>query len=588
MSSAIQDDRQPAQPQGESTSNADWVEKDIRYVVHPVTPADGERVVLKDGHGCTLVAEDGREFLDAHAGAWLVQVGHGRREIADAVHRQLSDFAHFSLRFGISNKPVIALSERLVALAPDNIAKVRYCTSGSEADDEALQIARYYHAASGHPERTVIITLRGAYHGRTVAGGALAAHLPLGMEDQFPGMVVQVAAPTPYRNDCPPDEDLTDYCIRDLERTIAQVGPERIAAMFGEPALGPAGMIPLPADYWPRVQEVLHRNGILLVMDEVVTGIGRTGQWLASSALGLRPDVILLAKGLASGYMPIGAILLSGDVAAVVDPLPSGGSYGGHAASCAAAVANLDIIEREGLLENARARGAQFLAELQPLLELPVVGDVHGVGLMLGIDLVADKATKQPLDGIDLPLTQAIRDESGVLLNVSHGTIVIMPPLVITAEEVTRVVQAIRLAVERLDPDGTLHPPAPTSQPRKENPMHEEIVAAVTAYVEGVRTADPTRVKDAFRADGTMWGYLGDQFVTMSAGEFAEQVVATSPAPDDSYSYEIHSVSATGDVASAVLDEKAYLGANFRNYFGLVRSEGTWRIASKVFTTVGA
>ena len=442
-------------------SNDDWVAADLEYVVHPSAPADGERLVVVDGHGCTLVGADGREYLDVHAGAWLVQAGHGRTEIADAVQRQLSGVAHFSLLLGVTNEPAIALAEKLISLAPEGFGKVRFCTSGSEADDEAIQLVRYYHAARGAISRTKIITLQGAYHGRTTAGTALSKRDVPGLPHVLGAdTVLQVPAPTAYRNVCPEGRDLVDFCIAELERTIAEAGAENIAAMFGEPMQGPAGMIPLPADYWPRVQEVLRRNGILMVMDEVVTACGRSGEWLQSTALGLTPDLILTAKGLASGYMPIGALLLSNEFAAGTEGVHGSGSYGGHAASCAAALANIDILEREDLLQNAKDRGAQFQRELSELLELDVVGDVHGIGLMIGVDLVSDKSTKAPLTGLDEVLTFDIRRESGVILHVGRGTIILTPPLVITEAEVTRTVQAIRRALERVTPDGGYTPAA--------------------------------------------------------------------------------------------------------------------------------
>lgn len=436
-------------------SNEEWIEKDLQYLVHPSAPSDDDRLVVVDGRGCTLIGADGREYLDVHAGAWLVQVGHGRREIADAVRQELSGVAHFSLLLGVTNQPAIALAEKLVSLAPEGFGRVRFCTSGSEADDEAIQLVRYYHAARGDASRTKIITLEGAYHGRSTAGTALSKR-------DIPGLphvlgehtVIQVPAPTPYRNACPAGESLVDFCVASLERAIEEAGAENIAAMFGEPMQGPAGMIPLPADYWPRVQTVLREHGILMVMDEVVTGFGRSGEWLQSTALGLRPDLILTAKGLASGYMPIGALLLSNEFADAVEEVHGSGSYGGHAASCAAALASIDIIERENLLQCARERGAQFQRELEDLLELDVVGEVHHIGLMVGVHLVRDKATKEPLLGIDEELAHDIRRESGVILHVGRGTIILTPPLVITEEEVTRTVQAIRTALLRVSPDG--------------------------------------------------------------------------------------------------------------------------------------
>lgn len=443
-----------------SRTTAEWIEKDRQYLVHPSPPSTGERLVIVGGEGCTLIDDTGREYLDIHAGAWLVQVGHGRTEIADAIREQLASFAHFSLMLGVTNKPAIALSERLISFAPEGFGMVRYGTSGSEVDDEAIALVRYYHASQGAPDRLKIIALQGAYHGRSEAGHALSKRPIPGVPQPLLDLTIQVAAPREYNNTCPEGEDLIDYCIADLERAIAEHGPENIAAMFGEPAQGPGGMVPLPAEYWRRAEQVLRGHGILFVMDEVVTGIGRTGEWLVSTAIGIKPDMIVLAKGLASGYMPIGALLLSNDFAQAVESLGGAGSYGGHAASCIAALTNIDIIERENLLQNTKERGAQFLRELEELKDLEVVGDVHGAGLMVGVSLVSDRATKEPLAGIDEALTLSIREESGVILHVSRGNVVLTPPLTISEAEVTRTVQALRRGLERIRPDGTLAPVA--------------------------------------------------------------------------------------------------------------------------------
>lgn len=434
-----------------------WIQADKDYVQHPHPVGDDiERIIIVDGKDCTLVDIQGREYLDAHAGAWLVQVGHGREELADIASAQLKKQTHFSIYWEYSNLPLIALSERLVSLAPDNISRVRYCCSGSEADDEAMQIVRYYHHVEGNPERKTILSLRGSYHGRTIGGWSLAG-CPIAEIAPYPGDVAQVATPTPYRNECPEGEDLVDFCIRDLERTIEEIGADKIAALIGEPMMGPAGMIPLPKTYWPRVEEVLRKHGILFIMDEVVTGAGRIGEWYASNYYGITPDILLLAKGLASGYMPIGALLLSEEVSEVVKGLKGTGSFGGHATACAVALASYDIIERENLLENTKARGEQFMRELAPLAALPAVGDIRGEGLMIGVELVTDKNSKEPMPNVDVLLAREIRKQSGVILDVRNSTICITPPLIITEQEVTRIVTAIKDAVERLNPDGSLN-----------------------------------------------------------------------------------------------------------------------------------
>ena len=412
------------------------VELDRRYLVHPYDPA-GERVVIVGGNGCTVRDIDGREYLDAHAGAWLTQVGHGRRELADAAAAQMRELAHYTTYWEYTTLPAAKLAERLIEKAPSSLARVRYGSSGSECDDEALQIVRQFHRSRGATDRMVVLTLRGAYHGRSIADATLAG---VGDSSLFiDGTVHQLTPPWPYHVELYHGNNVTDFCVRELEETIDRIGAGRIAAMFGELVMGPAGMIAPPEDYWPRIIEVLHKHGILFVADEVVTAFGRAGDWYASNIYGIEPDVMVLAKGIASGYMPLGAILLSDEVAHEVASVDTGGSYGGHMTACAVGLANMDIIEREGLHEAARDRGAQLMAELAPLLDLPIVGDVHGKGLMLGVELVCDKTTRKPLRSAGYGLCQRIRREAGILLGGRDNFFVIMPPLVISKEQVTQI-----------------------------------------------------------------------------------------------------------------------------------------------------
>ena len=426
------------------------VELDRRYLVHPDDPG-GERVVIVGGEGCTVQDIDGREYLDAHAGAWLTQVGHGRRELADAAAAQMRELAHFTNYWEYTTAPSAKLAERLIEKAPPNLAKVRFGSSGSECDDEALQIVRAFHRNRGAVNRTVVLTLRGGYHGRSIADSTLA-----GVQDDavfVHGNVHQLTPPWPYHAELYDGENLTDFCVRELEETIDRIGAERVAAMFGEPVMGPAGMIAPPDDYWPRIVEVLHKHGILFVADEVVTAFGRAGDWYASTIYGIEPDVMVLAKGIASGYIPLGAILLSDEVAREVESVHTGGSYGGHMTACAVGLANMDIIEREGLNQAARERGAQLMAELTPLLNLPIVGDVRGKGLMLGVELVRDKKTREPLRSSGYDLCQRFRRDAGILIGGRENYFVIMPPLVISKEQVTQLATGINKVLSAFSQD---------------------------------------------------------------------------------------------------------------------------------------
>jgi len=270
--------------------------------------------------------------------------------------------------------------------------------------------------------------------------------------------VRHLTPPWPYRTELYNGGDPTDFCLDELERTIEELGPGRIAAMVGEPVMGVGGMLVPPTDYWPRVRELLSAHGILLIFDEVVTAFGRTGEWFGAQHFGVEPDLIVTAKGITSGYVPLGAVLVSDEIAEVLSHdhgFPVGFTYNGHPTACAVALENLAIIEREGLIERALVVGGLLLDELSSLTELPVVGEVRGVGMMLGIELVNDKQTRAPISMHAAP-HDVIRRETGVIVRDCAHTLVLSPPLVMSETEAAEVVSAIRSVLERVAPDGSL------------------------------------------------------------------------------------------------------------------------------------
>ncbi len=427
------------------TKSVNWAQRDSDAVQHPSEYADGDKVLLVRGEGARLWDADGREYIDVHAGAWLTQVGHGRVELATVAAEQMAKLAHFTIAWDFANLPTIELAERLIARAPANIGKARFMSSGSEADDEALQLARLYHYRRGQPERRKILVHRSAFHGRTYAGAELAGGRP-GIGGVTPD-IIQLTPVRPYHRELYGNEDLTTFCVRELEEAIAEHGAEHIAAMFGELIVGPGGVISPPDDYWPRMTAVLKRHGILFVADEVVTAFGRAGAWFSSSEFGLEPDIIVLGKGIASGYMPIAALLLDRDVAGTVAGTDGGGSFAGHLVAAAVAAASIDIIERENLIENGRARGRQFIEELAPLASSPLIGEIRGRGPLIALELVTDKTTRHSLIAKNPALTGQIRryarQQHGIILGVHGGAITLAPPLVITAEQVSKVSRAV-------------------------------------------------------------------------------------------------------------------------------------------------
>lgn len=434
---------------------------DRATLIHPyLAGTHEERVVMARGEGSQLWDTDGRRYLDATGGLWLAQVGHGRSELADVAARQMRELEYFMSFWEYSNPKAIELASRLLAIAPDNMGRVYLTSGGSEGNEATIKMARYYHWRRGEPDRTWILSRRQAYHGIGYASGTVTG-FDVYKEGFGPVMphVRHLSPMWPYRAELYGDADATDYCLAELEQAIDEIGPGNIAAMIGEPIMGVGGMLVPTDDYWPRVAELLHSHGILLIFDEVVTAYGRVGEWFAAQHFGVRPDLVNTAKGITSGYVPLGAVLLSqevGDVLAGGDGFPMGYTYNGHPTSCAVALANLDIIEREGLLARATDTGGYLRGLLDGLTDLPCVGEVRQVGMMLAVELVKDKGTREPLPGVDV-LVQEIRREYGVIVRDCGHSVVLSPPLVLTREEADEICAGIRAVLERADPaTGTL------------------------------------------------------------------------------------------------------------------------------------
>lgn len=439
--------------------------RDRARIIHPyLTPDFGERVVMIEGKGCRLRDAAGNEYLDATGGLWLAQVGHGRREIAEAAARQMRTLEYFTSFWEFTNERAIELAEKLVELSPERQTHVYFTSGGSEGNEVALRMARYYHYQRGEPERTWLLARNLAYHGVGYGSGSVSG-FPLYHEGFGPIVphVKHLTPPAPYHRELFGGEDPTDFCVRELEQAIEELGPDRVAAFIGEPIMGVAGMIVPPDDYWPRVEEVLRRHGILFIFDEVVTAYGRTGSWFGAQHFRVSPDILVTAKGITSGYCPLGAVLVSSEVAETItsDPehgFPIGFTYNGHPTSCAVALENLAIMEREGLVDRAREIGGYLLAGLRDALaELEIVGDVRGVGMMLAVELVSDRETRAPLPMHGAP-QDVIRRETGVIVRASGSTLILSPPLVMTEHEADAVVAGLRSVLVRTEPSGVVRP----------------------------------------------------------------------------------------------------------------------------------
>jgi putrescine aminotransferase len=400
-------------------------------VIHPhaVVGRPDEPLVWARGEGARIWDVDGNEYVDGTCGLWQCAVGHGRAQLAEAAAAQMRTLEFYASFWDFSNEPSIRLAARLAELSPPRLDRVFYTNGGSEGIETAVKLVRLAWEAAGEPDRDVVLSRKAAYHGVGSASLAATGIPPLkrGFDPLPPGFV-HLSTPTSRTS--------TEELVAELEETITETGAERIAAFVGEPVLGVGGMIPPPEGYWPRVQEVLRRHRILLVLDEVVTAYGRTGHWFAAERYGLEPDVVVTAKALTSGYVPMGAVLVHDRVVQMLEgtAFRHGFTYNGHPVGAAVALANLDIIEREGLLARAVAVGARLLEGLKPAEELHAVAEVRGVGAMLGIELEAD---------LDAGPVAAGARRNGVIVRASGQKIVLSPPLVLEDRQADRIAEVL-------------------------------------------------------------------------------------------------------------------------------------------------
>ena len=432
---------------------------DRAHIIHPYLPSSyEERVIMVSGKDSTLTDVNGKEYLDATGGLWLAQIGHGREELGQVAAEQISTLEYFTSFWEFSNDKAIALAEKLASIAPEPINHVYFTSGGSEGNEAAIKMARYFHYRQGNENRNWIIARRNSYHGIAYGGGSASGFdvYHQGFGPMLPN-VAHVSPAWPYRSDLYNGQDPTDFLIAELEETIATIGADKIAAFIGEPIMGVGGMLVPPDDYWPRVEAVLRKHGILLILDEVVTAYGRVGTWFAAQHFGVTPDIIVTAKGITSGYIPLGAVLVADHVAEVLGRdhgFPMGYTYNGHPTAAAVALRNLEIIEREGLLERAKTIGAYLHAQLNTLLDLEIVGEVRYVGMMHAVELVADRETREPLARVN-ELPDEIR-KSGVIVRDCGHNLVLSPPLIMTEDEADRAVAAMRAVLERTGKDGAV------------------------------------------------------------------------------------------------------------------------------------
>jgi adenosylmethionine-8-amino-7-oxononanoate aminotransferase len=435
------------------------LDEDRAHLLHPLhhpSAYAGTRIWVS-GDGALIKDADGREYIDGLSGLWNVNIGHGRRELGEAASRQMATLAFHSTYAGGSNKPAIALAERLSGLVYPSINTFFFTSGGAEASETSFKTARFYWKALGRPDKIKIISRHRAYHGLTLAAMSatgLSAFWPM-FEPRTPGFL-HIDAPDPYRFVNPdPGVSLGVAAANKLEEAILREGPETVAAFIAEPVQGAGGVIVPPPDYFRRIREICTRYDVLFIADEVITGFGRTGRWFGLEHYGVEPDIMQFAKGITSGYVPLGGVGVSDPIRDAINSVPAAKrwmhayTYSGHPTCCAVALENVGIIEREHLVERAAERGARLLQKLRTLESMDRVGHVRGQGMMAAVEVVADKKTKElfpPQAGLAQKLTNEML-ERGLYTRVALDCICLAPPLMTSEAQVDRIVDTLAEAI---------------------------------------------------------------------------------------------------------------------------------------------
>ncbi len=436
---------------------------DAAHHLHPFSDmkqlnAKGARIIER-GEGVFIYDSTGKKYLDAFAGLWCVNVGYGRKSIADAAYRQMQELPYYNTFFGTTTEPAALLAQKIASHTGDGLKRVFFTNSGSEATDTWFRMARVYWKALGKPEKTQVIARKNAYHGSTVAGASLGGMKLMHEQGNLPiEGIHHINQPYWYAEggDLSPAE-FGLKVARELEAKIDELGEERVAAFVAEPIQGAGGVIIPPETYWPEIARICRARNILLVSDEVICGFGRLGTWFGHQYYGFEPDLAPIAKGLSSGYLPIGGVLVSDRVADVmVEELGDfyhGFTYSGHPVAAAAALENLRIIEEEGLVERVRDDiGPYFAKAWKSLEDHEVVGEAESLGLIGGLQLAADKATRRRYAKPD-DIGTLVRNhcvENGLIMRATGDRMLASPALTIGRSEVDEVIDKLRAGLDHL------------------------------------------------------------------------------------------------------------------------------------------
>lgn len=433
---------------------------DAAHHIHPFTKQTelsekGARVIIR-AKGSWVTDSEGCEILDAMAGLWCVNIGYGRDELADVAARQMRELPYYNTFFQTTHVPIIALSAKLAELAPDDLNHVFYTGSGSEANDTNIRLVRTYWAEKGQPDKKIIISRENAYHGSTLGGASLGGMTAMHAQGGVPiPDVHHIPQPHWYSEggDLGPDE-FGKLRAQELEKAILELGEDKVAAFIAEPVQGAGGVVIPPETYWPEIQRIVDKYQILLISDEVICGFGRTGNWFGSQTMNIRPHIMTIAKGLSSGYAPIGGSIVCDQVAEVIGncQFAHGYTYGGHPVAAAVALENLRILEEERIIETVRDVTAPYLKDKWASLgDHPLVGEARSLGMLGTLALTPDKTRRGGFAGNVGDVGNICRDRcfaNNLIMRHVGDRMVISPPLVITKDEIDILVERARKSLD--------------------------------------------------------------------------------------------------------------------------------------------
>jgi len=433
---------------------------DAAHHMHPFTEnaalAKRGARIMKSAKGVWLTDTEGHKILDGMAGLWCVNIGYGRTELGDVAKQQMDELAYYNTFFMTSHIPAIALAAKIAELAPGDLNHVFFAGSGSEANDTNIRLVRRYWQVKGQPEKRVIIARKNGYHGSTLGGGSLGGMSSIHAHGGKIDGIVHIDQPDWWSEggDMTP-EDFGLARAQALETAINEIGVDKVAAFIGEPIQGAGGVIVPPSTYWPEIQRICDKYGILLIADEVITGFGRTGNWFGSQTFGIKPHIMTIAKGLSSGYQPIGGSIISDEVFNVVaegGELYHGYTYSGHPVAAAVALENLRILEEEGIIDHVRNVAHPYLAERwAALTDHPMVGEAKLVGLMGSIALTPNKATRAKFASEAGTVGYKVRERcfaNNLIMRHVGDRMIIAPPLVITPAEIDVLIERAKKSLD--------------------------------------------------------------------------------------------------------------------------------------------